>query len=258
MSHPATTLQDKTTPEIGNVFTELLTVDSSNNYAMAKVHDGKAFHGNVFFAHEQTAGKGQRGKNWIANTSENIMMSIVLQPERLFINEQFLLSACIALACYDLLNIYLPEEIFIKWPNDLYVGDRKAGGILIENIISGETWKYAIVGIGININQTEFDESLINPISLKRSTGKSFDVIDLAKELCAFIERRYNKLFVGKTDEMIAEYNLHLYKRNEVVRLKKENQIFETMIKEVTPQGKLVTFDEEERSFGFGEVEWQL
>jgi BirA family biotin operon repressor/biotin-[acetyl-CoA-carboxylase] ligase len=255
LSHPATILQDKTLPDIGNIFTELATVDSSNNYAMALTHDGKAFHGNVFFAHEQTAGKGQRGKKWIANTSENIMMSIVFKPEKLSINEQFLLSACIALACFDLLNIYFPNKIFIKWPNDLYIGDRKAGGILIENIISGENWKYSIAGIGININQTAFDENLPNPISLKQEAGKNFDVIALAKELCAFIQRRYNQLLDGKINEMIAEYNQHLYKRNEFVRLKKENEIFETMIKEVTAQGKLMTVDEEERSWEFGEVE---
>ena len=104
-------------------------------------------------------------------------------PEKLPINEQFLLSASIALSCYDLLNKYLPGEIFIKWPNDLYIRDRKAGGILIENIISGIIWKYAIIGIGININQTKFDKRLPNPVSLKQATGQTFDVIDLAKKL---------------------------------------------------------------------------
>jgi len=258
LSHPTTILQDKTLPEIGNVFIELAAIDSSNNYAMALAHDGKAFHGNVFFAHEQTAGKGQRGKNWASNISENIMMSIVLQPEKLSINEQFPLSACIALGCYDLLNIYLPGEIFIKWPNDLYINDRKTGGVLIENIISGGKWKYAIVGIGININQISFDKNLPNPTSLKQVTAKDFDVIVLAKELCSCIDKRYRDLLSGFYEEMIVEYNSHLYKRNEKVRLKKDDEIFETMIKEVSRQGKLIAVSEEERSFDFGEVNWQL
>lgn len=258
MPHHATILQDKTPPVIGNVFTELSSVDSTNNYAMAQAYAGKAFHGNAFFAREQTAGKGQRGKKWVAAPGENIMMSIVLQPVGVSINEQFLLSACIALGCYDLLNKYLPDEIFIKWPNDLYVRDRKAGGILIENILSGNNWKYAIVGIGMNINQTKFDERLSNPVSLKQATGRTFDVTEQAKELCNCLDKRYNELLLGKKDEMIAEYSQHLYKRNEIVRLKKGNKIFETTIKEVTQQGKLITVDKAERSFDFGEVVWEL
>lgn len=258
MAHRATILQDKNQPVIGSVFNELRSLDSSNNYATAQAHAGKAFHGHVFFAHEQTAGKGQRGKKWVAASGENIMMSVVLQPEKVSANEQFSLSASIALGCYDLLNNYLPEEIFIKWPNDLYINDRKAGGVLIENILSGNNWKYAVVGIGININQTKFDDGLLNPISLKQATGKAFEVIDLAKELCSCLEKKYHELELGKKVEMIAEYNQHLYKRNELVRLKKGNEIFETTIKEVTPEGKLITFDKEERSFDFGEVVWVL
>ena len=258
MPHRATILQDKTQPVIGNVFNELTSVDSTNNYAMAEAHAGKAFHGNVFFAHEQTAGKGQRGKKWFAAPGANIMMSIVLQPERVPINELFLLSACMALGCYDLLNNFLPEEIFIKWPNDLYINDRKAGGILIENILSGNNWKYAIVGIGMNINQTKFDKNLPNPVSLKQAVEKTFEVIDLAKELCNCIEKRYSKLEFEKNNKMIGEYNQHLFKRNEVVRLKKGNEFFGTVIKEVSQQGKLITVGDEERSWDFGEVEWEL
>lgn len=258
MPHRTTILQDKTPLVIGNVFTEFKSVDSTNNYAMAYAHAGKAFHGNVYFAHEQTAGKGQRGKKWIAATGENIMMSIVLEPKSLSVNEQFVLSACMALGCYDLLNKYLPDEVFIKWPNDLYFRDRKAGGILIENIISGENWKYAIVGIGMNINQTKFDQRLPNPVSLKQATGRTFDLIDMAKQLCGSIEKKYHEVESGKKEDVIAEYNQHLYQRNNPVRLKKGNEIFETIIKEVSVHGKLIAIDKEERSFDFGEVEWVL
>ncbi|HVM86554.1 MAG TPA: biotin--[acetyl-CoA-carboxylase] ligase [Puia sp.] len=256
MSYPATFLQDKDQPLIGGVFVELATVDSSNNYAMAMAHDGKAIHGNVFFAHHQTAGRGQRDKKWSANKGENIMMSIVLQPEQLPVNNQFFLSASIALGCYDLLNIYFPGNIFIKWPNDLYIRDRKAGGILIENIISGGKWKYAIAGIGININQTGFDNNLPNPVSLKLITGKTFHIIELAKELCMYIDKRYTQLISGSAKKIMADYNSSLYKRNEKAKLKKGSQVFETTIKEVNAHGNLITYDAMERSFGFGEVEW--
>jgi len=223
---------------------------------MAQANAGKAFHGHVFFAHQQTAGKGQRGKKWVAAKGENIMMSIVLQPDCLLISQQFFLSAAMALGCYDLLNKCFTEEIFIKWPNDLYIRDRKAGGILIENVLSGDNWKYAIVGIGININQTKFEESLLNATSLKQATGESFDVIDMAKKLCDCIEKRYQELKLGNNDETICEYNEHLYKRDELVQLKKGKEVFETTIKKVSTRGKMITVDAEERGFDFGEVEW--
>ena len=242
---------------IGNPFIELQSVDSTNNYAMAQVHEGMALPGTAYFAHEQFAGKGQRGKAWITQPGENIMMSVVLPIQTLSVNEQFVLSACIALSCFDLLNIYLPEKIFIKWPNDLYVDDRKTGGILIENIISGDNWKYAIAGIGININQENFDERLPNPTSLKKETGQHFDAVSLAKQLCACIEKRFIQLNKENAAEIINEYNKLLYKKDKTVRLKKENIVFETVIEKVNDRGQLITKDVLERVFDFGEVEFQ-
>jgi BirA family transcriptional regulator, biotin operon repressor / biotin---[acetyl-CoA-carboxylase] ligase len=257
LSYPATNHPLKPELPIGHTFIELQSVDSTNNYAMAKVHAGLALHGTIFFAHEQFAGKGQRGKNWSAKPGENITMSIVLQPAFLSINQQFLLGACIAVACYDFLHEYLTDNIFIKWPNDLYLRDRKAGGILIENILHGNNWQYAIAGIGININQEMFDKHLPNPVSLKQVTGKTYDIINMAKALCNCIEKRYCELLPGKNNDIITCYNQYLYKRNERVKLKRGDTVFETTIKEVSPQGKLIAVDEEERSFDFGEVQWE-
>ena len=185
-------------------------------------------------------------------------MSSVLQPAFISIDQQFLLSACIAVACHDFLSKYLSDKIFIKWPNDLYINDRKTGGILIENSLHGNKWQWAIAGTGININQEIFDENLPNPTSLKKETGKTFDVINLAKELCNCIDKRYRALMSEKKDEVINDYNERLYKRNEIVKLKKGDAVFETLIKEVTPQGRLITVDTIERSFDFGEVSWVI
>ena len=137
----------------GSFFTILDTVDSTNNYAMARIDDGLAKHGMVWFANEQTAGKGQRGKEWASEKGKNIAMSLVLSPEQLKLTSQFHLSAAVALACFEFLSGYIDGEAKIKWPNDLFWRDRKAGGILIENKLQGKTWKWAVVGIGININQ---------------------------------------------------------------------------------------------------------
>ncbi|MBK6828679.1 MAG: biotin--[acetyl-CoA-carboxylase] ligase [Chitinophagaceae bacterium] len=146
---------------IGTPFVELQSVDSTNNYAREQIHAGMAQHGQAIFAHEQWAGKGQRGRHWVSEKGQNMAVSILLQPKSLPISRQFELSAAIALTVHQTLAVYLPEDLTIKWPNDLYWQDRKAGGILIENLLSshdqtGSSWNWAIAGIGININQTQF------------------------------------------------------------------------------------------------------
>ena len=237
-------------------FTILDTVDSTNNYAMQQLQDGLAKHGSAWFATEQTAGKGQRGKTWASEKGKNIAMSFVLEPEQLRITSQFYLSAVVALACFEFLKQYAGDEMKIKWPNDLFWRDRKAGGILIENKFQGKAWKWAVVGIGINVNQTGFDKELVNAVSLKQITGKNFDTVALAKELHKLVMK--NLAESRTTDEILQQYNQHLYKINELVTLRKTGVKFNTVIKEVSATGRLITVDAIEREFDFGEVEWVL
>ena len=243
----------------GDRFFKILdTVDSTNNYAMAKVHAGMASHGMAWFTQEQTAGKGQRGKGWETEPGKNIAMSLVLQPEPLNAKQQFYLSAAIALACFDFFSGYAGDETKIKWPNDLFWRDRKAGGVLIENVFHGKKWKWAIAGVGININQTDFDKSIQNPVSLKQITGKEFDIVVLAKELYALLMKNISELNTKSSEKILEDYNKHLYKLNNNVVLKKDDINFETVIKAVSPQGRLLTADAVDRQFDFGEVEWVL
>lgn len=235
-------------------FNILDTVDSTNIYAMKQIHAAMATHGMAWFAREQTAGKGQRGKSWKSEKDKNITLSLVLEPGRLQYTNQFQLSAAVALACFEFFSNYAGDETKIKWPNDLYWRDRKAGGILIENIVQGKNWKWAVVGIGININQTMYNTAIKKPVSLKQITGKNFDVIELAKILHGLLMKYVNEL--KEDNSIITAYNEHLYKLNHLVTLKKGNEIFETVIKEVSATGQLVTVDARERQFDFGEVEW--
>lgn len=235
-------------------FNILDTVDSTNIYAMTQIHAAMATHGMAWFAKEQTAGKGQRGKSWKSEKDKNIALTLVVEPGRLQFNNQFQVSAAVALACFEFFSSYAGDETKIKWPNDLYWRDRKAGGILIENVVQGKNWKWAVVGIGININQTKYTTAIKNPVSLKQITGKDFDVIELAKILHGLLMKYINGL--KKDDSIITAYNEHLYKLNHLVTLKKGNEIFDTVIKEVTATGRLVTVDAVERQFDFGEVEW--
>jgi BirA family biotin operon repressor/biotin-[acetyl-CoA-carboxylase] ligase len=137
-------------------FIILSHVESTNNYAMAKVHSGINVPETCFLAFSQTAGKGQRGKQWNTAAGENITMSIILSAPAHKTNP-FVFSAGMALACYDFIKEINIEDVSIKWPNDVYIGDRKAGGILIETVYKGSSWEWAIVGIGINMNQIQFD-----------------------------------------------------------------------------------------------------
>jgi BirA family biotin operon repressor/biotin-[acetyl-CoA-carboxylase] ligase len=244
---------------IGHSFIELKSVDSTNNYAMAQAAAGMASHGTLFFATDQWAGKGQRGRAWTSAPGENIILSAVLEPVALSIAQTFGLSACVALACYDFFSRYAGQgSTRIKWPNDLYWGDRKAGGILIENSFRGERWLYSIAGMGININQEQFPESVRNAVSLRQITGLSFDTPILARELGECLDRRYGELERNGSATILEQYNARLYGRGQEVRLKKENIVFETRVEGVSPQGELLTRDVLSRRFGFGEVEWVI
>lgn len=225
---------------------------------MAKVHAGMANHGMAWFAQEQTSGKGQRGKSWKTEPGKNIALSIVLQPEKLHARQQFHLSAAVALACFDFFSGYAGDETKIKWPNDLFWRDRKAGGVLIENVFHGNKWKWAVAGIGININQVKFDRSIKKPVSLTQITGREFNTITMAKELHELLMKMIDSLDPGSDGTLMENYNKRLYKLNEKVVLKKGNQRIETVIKGVNTRGRLLTVDSAEREFDFGEVEWVL
>jgi BirA family transcriptional regulator, biotin operon repressor / biotin---[acetyl-CoA-carboxylase] ligase len=238
---------------VGEPFNLLVRTESTNNYAMAQAQAGLAQHGAAWFALEQWGGKGQRGKTWDSQPGENIVLSIVIAPQVLGNAPPFRLSAWVAMACHDLFTRHTDEDCRVKWPNDLYWRDRKAGGILIENSYRGSEWRFAIVGIGININQVRFPPEVLQAVSLKQITGKDFDPVALARGLCAFLQARLQAGF----DQSWADYQQQLYKRGEIVRLKKGSRVFDALINYVADSGKLVTevAGMEER-FAVGEVEW--
>ncbi|MBK5269985.1 MAG: hypothetical protein JJE22_03120, partial [Bacteroidia bacterium] len=118
------------------------------------------------------------------------------------------------------------------------------------------TWQWAILGIGININQTHFANRLRNPVSLKQITGKNYDPVPMAKELCGCVEKYFQQLITGNFDSIYSQYLTHLYKKDEKVSFKKTNRVFEAVIKSVSPSGKLIVQHGIEEEFDFGEVEW--
>jgi BirA family biotin operon repressor/biotin-[acetyl-CoA-carboxylase] ligase len=233
------------------------SVDSTNNYAMAMIKKGTASHENAVFALEQTKGKGRRGKNWDAAAGENITMSVIMEMQCLSISQQFELSAAVALACHDFFSKHTSDAVRIKWPNDIFINDSKAGGILIENLIQGALWQWSVIGLGMNINQVRFEACDSKPISLRQITGKKYDVLQMAKELQDLVLKRIDDLKKNNFSEMLEEYNENLYAKNRLVTLKRQNIIFQTNIIGVSDAGQLITQDTLERYFNFDEVEFK-
>ena len=236
---------------------ELDTVDSTNNYAMGLIHAGVAQHGTVVFTHHQTRGKGQRGKVWETMRGANLSFSIIVQPHFLLPAQAFQLLATVAVSIRNVLNEKMGDETKIKWPNDLYWRDRKTGGILIENVFRGAQWQWAVIGIGININQTDFSH-VQNAVSMKQVTGNETDVKQLAEEINDNLMTSLQALEKNGFADFYSQYTQQLYKLGETVRLKKVNRSFETKINTVNEQGQLVTGFDVEEYFDFGEVEWMI
>lgn len=251
-------------PKIGHNIQVLDEVDSTNNYAMQAIKQGLAPHGTVFFAQKQTQGKGQHGKIWQTEPGSNIIMSVVLQTDPLPPQQPFLLSMAVATACAEFLTSFTQGDVCIKWPNDIYWNDRKAGGILIENLITAHyhastQWSHSVVGIGINVNQTVFDATLTNPVSVLQITGKKHVPILLCKQLCGHLQTHFEALCRSENQLIMKAYNDVLYKKNQLVTLQKGAIKFTTQVLGVNSYGELLTHNGvHTENFTHGQVKWVM
>jgi BirA family biotin operon repressor/biotin-[acetyl-CoA-carboxylase] ligase len=247
---------------IGLPFTELTEVDSTNIYAMNQVKTNMAGHGAAFLAQKQWAGKGQMGKVWEAESGQNILLSVVLDPKKLVFNgselEPSIVSMLIAVGCFNFFITYAGDETRIKWPNDIYWRDRKAAGILIENSFRGPIWQWSVAGMGVNINQTEFGTGLQKAVSLKQMTGKTFQVPALAKELCNHIEAALQMVVDKGPGTLLELYNNALYKKGEQVQLDIEGKKITATICRVLSNGHLEieTENGSKQSHALGAIQW--
>ncbi len=174
---------------LGAPLIELSIVDSTNMYAISQVHEQLAVSGSCYRADYQTQGKGQHGRIWDSEGGKNLLCSYVLELKSLNSskkwgpNDQKGLSAAVAIGAKTFFSAYAGDETLIKLPNDIYWRDRKAGGILIENTLRGTEWTWAVIGIGFNVNQTQFNIKGAQPVSLRQITGKQWDIHLLQTEL---------------------------------------------------------------------------
>lgn len=205
-----------------------------------EARDPRYRHGDVVWAERQTAGRGQRGHTWTSPEGENLTFSLVLEPRFLPVGEQFLLSEAVALALTDTFAA-LGVDTRIKWTNDIYAGDRKLVGMLIEHNYSGRTLARSIAGIGINVNQTVFDPALPNPISLAVAAGRTFDRREVLDTLCACAMTRYAQLETGDRAALQQEYRARMYRLGErhTYRLP-DGMLTHGIIEGVRPTGELL------------------
>ena len=163
--------------------------------------DEKYREGDVVWADFQTAGRGQRGHEWHSRKGENLTFSVVLEPLFVPIAEQFSVSEVVALSLVDMLAEY-GIEAKIKWTNDIYVGDKKIVGILIEHSLAPTSLRRTVVGVGIHVNQTEFDASLPNPVSMAQLLGRELDAEGVLQCFLTHLQRNYELLREIKNEEL--------------------------------------------------------
>lgn len=190
--------------------TLLPEVDSTNTYMAA--HAGEMAHGHAVRAVAQTAGRGQRGNHWEAEPGLNLTFSLMLHPRGIDAAAQFVISQAVALGVARVAARHLPSaEITVKWPNDIYAGDRKLCGILIENVIAGRSIVRSIAGIGLNVNQKIFRSDAPNPVSMAQIAGHTFGLPTLLDEIVAEI-----LALLSTPADLGAEYASRLWRRTGV------------------------------------------
>jgi BirA family biotin operon repressor/biotin-[acetyl-CoA-carboxylase] ligase len=163
---------------------------STNDIAAELVHENLFEEGVVVITDDQTNGRGQRGNTWLTQPGMNLTFSVVLKPEFIAVQNQFLLSKVVALTVCSYLRTY-SEDVKIKWPNDIYLGDKKICGILIENSIQGMRLSSSVIGIGININQATFDNE--RATSLAEAMGRNFSLNDEFNKIIHHLDALYFK-----------------------------------------------------------------
>ena len=193
-------------------------------------------------AEAQTAGRGQTGNHWESEAGKNLTFSLLFHPDFVLASEQFILSQCIALSVWHALIDYVPAEnaLTIKWPNDIYVDDRKICGTLIECDLQGKHISNCIIGTGLNVNQTVFHSDAPNPVSLKQLTGKEHDREAILDSIVAHFQLLYEQVLGGHSADIRKEYMQHLYRREGFHTYRDVRGEFLAEIADIEPTGHLL------------------
>lgn len=215
------------------------TLDSTNEELKKIANKNELPNLTCLVTDNQTAGKGQIGNKWESEPFKNLTFSILLHPITLPIMKQFLLSKMVSVAIAQTLEHYV-ADVSIKWPNDIYVGDKKICGILIENSIMGDKIHQSIIGIGLNVNQTQFLSDAPNPVSLKMISDEEYPLENILIQILEQLEIRFAQLLAGCTNTITHIYFDKLYRREGYFTYKDVNGEFMAKIEEVKDMGFLI------------------
>lgn len=244
---------------IGQSSVYLESVESTNSYAIELLRQNTPIEGTLIYSFEQLKGRGQRGNEWESEANKNIALSLILYPNFLTTETQFLLSKIVSLALSDVMAELLqkPQEIRIKWPNDIYVGDKKIAGILIENFLRENSIQSTVIGIGMNVNQMEFITTN-KAVSFAVLEGQEFDLMKIIERVCEHIEARYLQLKANKLESISSYYLLKLYRFNKWSNFSEKGKNFEGKIVGVSENGKLKLElrSNEIKEYGLKEIEF--
>jgi len=235
----------------------LIRVPSTNDYLKQELSKSTPFNeGTVIMAEEQTAGKGQAGSKWVSEPGKNLTFSLLLKPTFLSPVHQFDLNIMVCVSIFETLFPLIGNQLAIKWPNDVFVGDRKLGGVLIENILQGAAWKESIIGVGINVNQVDFGD-VKNACSIKQLLHREYILTDLLYDLCKSIEKNYLQLRIHGVMSLKSLYIKKLYGLKQLRKFRIDGVLVEGEISDVDADGHLVIdFNGHSAKFNFKEVEF--
>lgn len=219
-------------------------VDSTNRYARELASELWAAAANqravAVTAEYQTAGRGQRGNSWTSHNGCNLLMSILVRPgAALCVANQFMLSQAVSLAMHRAMK-ECGIDVRLKWPNDIYVGDRKLAGILVELDCMGMYVEQAVIGIGLNVNQMDFPAMDRVPVSMKMLIGEDVSIDDVLTLVLDSFEYYYDMLINGNGKQLASEYASLLLGLGEVRRFIDSNGEFMAVIVGVEPTGELI------------------
>lgn len=234
---------------------ELSEIDSTNSWIHDKFSGDEIKSGTVARSAFQSAGRGQRGNSWLSEAGANLLFSFLYKPNKLHATNQFLLSQTTSLAIVDWLTAYT-HNACIKWPNDIYVGEKKIAGMLIENILIGHFIQASVIGIGININQTDFSSDLPNPTSLTLETNQHFDINEALLELLDCMDKQLFQLENNEIEQINTNYKQRLLRFMQPGLFMSNCKQFSAMVTDVLPSGEIVLqhTDGSTHEYGFKEV----
>jgi len=243
----------------------LETVASTNVVASEHIRANKTEDGTAILAKFQSAGKGQAGAIWESEEGQNLLVTYILHPQFLEPKDLFVLNKAIALGVYDFVKSVLGKEASIKWPNDIYYGDKKIAGLLIENSVTFSEVNYSVIGIGININQQKFKSYIPEAVSMRNATGKKYNIEECFAGLSSCLEHRYLQLKERGATRINSDYKKALYRFGKYFFFRRKGIIFKARIADVLDDGKLVLEKENGKpeTFRFKEIAfasdaWQI